>query len=166
MNFQKEKDIKDEDIIELLSDAFKKLEATALQDTKVLSDMNNSLNWILTISGFIFAFFGRQNTNPHTSLETLLLFSNFIFVLLLAVLIIHKIFMIRYESIKNGYLENLRTHFLELKYGDLQIIKSSIKSNFFIVNVINDFRNGNFIRHPSIDQRATSFLEMDRQITR
>jgi hypothetical protein len=160
--------INEKNIGELLNDSFKKLESTATQDTKILTDMNNSLTWVLTISGFIFAFYGRQSSPSCYFDKVLFLIGNFIFSTLLFLLVVHKISLIQYEKIKNSYVENLRTHFLELKYTDFNQLKSrlGLSEHIFIAEFINKFRNGDFIEFPKADGRGKAFKEFDKKTLR
>ncbi|TWR24797.1 hypothetical protein FPZ43_18040 [Mucilaginibacter pallidiroseus] len=163
----KYKDLDPQKYPKLLEDAVKKLTLTLERDSKVLTEMNNSLNWIVTLLGVILAtgisYF--KNVSPCSLSFTLLYASRIGFCFAVLSLIIHKIFLVRYETAKFQYLNSLNTHELELKYDQRLLSKNIIQdSNFFIVEFINNFRNGQYIPHPEIDNRAKEFLKLDKTI--
>ncbi|MEO8712927.1 MAG: hypothetical protein ABI405_12420 [Parafilimonas sp.] len=61
--------LNDEQIKDLLQDAFKKIESKATQDSKLFSDMNNALNWILSLTTVMFVLYIRLSVSNITGLN-------------------------------------------------------------------------------------------------
>ena len=155
--------VNDEEIKDLLKDAFKKIESKATQDSKLLSDMNNALNWILSLTTVMFVLYIRLSTFNVTSLnQGVLRFGRVLFALLIIILILHKIILLRYEKAKGHFIESLRTHYIDLKF-DISLLKS--KYNFNAMPGIEDFtsnlENGRFI---SSSQQRPVFLNLPKPI--
>ena len=103
--------------------------------------MNNALNWILTLTTVFFVFYTRQeNLKYYLQIGYKLLF-----VISILLLVIHKIFLIKYEDFKGGYLASLRTHQIDLKH-DISKIKANLNQliPFNTIDFMNAFRNGDF----------------------
>jgi hypothetical protein len=155
--------LNDEQIKELLQDAFKKIESKATLDSKLLSDMNNALNWILSLTTVMFVLYIRLSVSNATNLnQGIVYFGRVLFALLIIILILHKIILLRYEKAKGRFIESLRTHSTELKY-DISLLKS--KYNFNEMPGIEDFtnhlENGRFV---SSLQQNLAFLNLPKSI--
>jgi hypothetical protein len=155
--------LNDEQIKDLLEDAFKKIESKATQDSKLLSDMNNALNWILSLTTVMFVLYIRLSASNATGLnQGVLHFGRVLFSLLIIILILHKIILLRYEKAKGDFIESLRTHFIELKF-DISVLKN--KYNFKEMPGIEDFtnnlENGRFV---SSSQQSPAFLNLPKPI--
>jgi hypothetical protein len=152
------------EIIDLLTDTFKKLESTANQDSKKLSDMNNALNWILTLTTVLFVFYNNQSFSNCVCFGLIISFlSKSFFVILIVILLVHKIALINYESSKSSFVENLRTHYIELKFN-IDILKSKydFSNRINVADFINGFRFGGLIPYPKYDDRPAAFAKFDR----
>lgn len=161
-----QKNLTDGEIKELLDEAFKKLKSTADQDSKKLSDLNTTLNWILTFSTVFFVFYTRINFLPVNPWEEIILHaSKYSFLSLTLILIIHKIFYVRYEDFKGAYLSSLHSHLIDLKFN-LDLIKPKILSMtpFATYMFINSFRDGEFLYHHSREESIKGFKKMDSKI--
>lgn len=151
----------------LLEDSIKKLTLTLERDSKVLTEMNNSLNWIVTLMGVILAtgisYFKEAKIDG--LVFQLLYASRISFCATVFILIAHKITLLKYERVKLQYLNTLNTHELELKY-DIDLLKKKINLDeiFSISTFINNFRNGEFIPLAN-DERKIGLSKMDRKIT-
>lgn len=158
--------LENKEIGELLAESMKKIESTSSQDSRVLSDMNNALNWILTLTTVFFVFYTRQTISPYDCLEKTLSFLNTVFFTIqVLVLTFHKIVLIKYESTKAYFLETLKTHFIELKFSiDNWKTKFDFSGQVNIVNFINDFRDGKFVPFPNHDKRPQAFVKADNKI--
>jgi hypothetical protein len=136
--------VNDDEIKDLLEDAFKKIESKATQDSKLLSDMNNALNWILSLTTVMFVLYIRLSASNVTSLnQGILHFSRVLFALLIIILILHKIILLRYEKAKGHFIESLRTHYIDLKF-DISLLKSKYNFNAMpgIENFTSNLENG------------------------
>ncbi|HMJ47871.1 MAG TPA: hypothetical protein VK498_11120 [Ferruginibacter sp.] len=161
-----QKGLADEEIIDLLEDSFKKIESSAEQDSKKLSDFNNTLNWILTLSTVFFVFYTRLTFLSSSNWELFLsLLSKLFFILLTSILIVHKIFLIKYEDFKGAYLATLRSHCIDLKFN-IEELKKKIKVTipFSTLTFVNSFRNGDFLFHYSKDESIKGLKKFDRKI--
>lgn len=161
------KDFSDNDLVRLVEDAAKKHTILVERDSKVLTEMNNALNWIITLLTVLMAtsinFF---KYSPHNELDTYLFCtSKIIFGMGILVLILHKIVLLSYEKIKFKYLNSLHTHELELKY-DVKKFRSTLDGEaiFSIAEFINSFKEGKFIFLPGYDQRPRNFCRMNEKI--
>lgn len=162
------KNLSDEEIKELLEEAFKKLRSTAEQDSKKLSDLNAALNWILTFSTVFFIFYTRTNFHPENFWDEIVLEgSKYSFLLLVLILILHKIFFVRYEDFKGAYLASLHSHLIDLKFN-IDFVKPKIRdmTPFATYMFINSFRDGEFLYHHTRDESIRQFKRMDLRIKR
>lgn len=160
--------LNDGELKELLEDSFKKIKSSADQDSKKLSDLNTTLNWILTFSTVFFVFYTRTNFLPTNTFEIVLFkASKFSFLSLALILIIHKVFYVRYEDFKGGYLASLYTHLIDLKFN-LSSIKPKIAKMLPIESYqfINAFRDGEFLYHPSRGVSIQNLKKLDCKIKR
>lgn len=157
----------DDKIKELITDSLKKLEGTAFQDSKLLTEMNNALSWLLTLTVVLFVYYSKFFSIELSCLQLIIVqASKYLFVISLVLFLIHKISLIQYEKIKSLYQESLRTHALELKY-DIKHVQKRISTDqdlsFF--TFINRFRNGELVPHPNLDDRPKHFQKYDRTIS-
>jgi hypothetical protein len=148
---------------DVLDAAFKKIESKATQDSKLLSDMNNALNWILSLTTVMFVLYIRLSTSNTTGLnDSILHFGRILFALLIIILIFHKIILLRYEKAKGQFIESLRTHYIDLKF-DFSVIKNKYNFNDMpgIEDFTNNLENGTFLSssHPS-----PAFLNLPKPI--
>jgi hypothetical protein len=155
--------VNDDEIKDLLEDAFKRIESNATQDSKLLSDMNNALNWILSLTTVIFVLYIRLSASNIAGLnQGILHFGRVLFALLIIILIFHKIILLRYEKAKGQFIESLRTHYIDLKFN-VFILKS--KYNFNDMPCIEDFtnnlENGRFVFS---SQESHAFLNLPKPI--
>jgi hypothetical protein len=155
--------VNDDEIKDLLEDAFKKIESKATQDSKLLSDMNNALNWILSLTTVMFVLYIRLSTSNTTGLnDSILHFGRILFALLIIILLFHKVILLRYEKAKGQFIESLRTHYIDLKL-DFSVLKN--KYNFNDIPGIEDFtnnlENGRFV---SSLQQSPAFLNLPKLI--
>jgi len=142
----------DEGVIkDLLQEALKKLESTSTLDSKLISDMNNNLSWILALTIAFTAFYNKQSDiNRYTCVYIIIIGRQLILIMLTVILIFHKLILIRYERNKISYLELLRTHYIELKFDLSKLIDSPLlKDGIDIAKFINFFSDGCFL--PSYD---------------
>jgi hypothetical protein len=154
--------VNDDQIKDLLEDAFKKVESKATLDSKLLSDMNNALNWILSLTTVMFVLYIRLSaSNPVGSNHGILHFGRILFALLIIILILHKIILLRYEKAKGHFIESLRTHYIDLKF-DNAVLKN--KYNFREMPGIEDFannlENGKFVSSP----QSPAFLSLPKAL--
>lgn len=158
--------LENKEIGELLAESMKKIESTSNQDSKLLSEMNNALSWILTLTAVLFVFYTRQNFPFEDCLgETLSFFSTLFFTVLVVVLIFHKIILIKYEETKAFFLETLKTHFIELKFSiDNWKNKIDFSGQVNVVDFVNDFRDGKFVPFPNRDKRPQALNRSDRKL--
>lgn len=159
--------INDEQLVRLLDDSYKKIEATSIQDTAVLNNYNNSLNWILTFTTVFFVFFTRAELNRKILYENLLsILSILLFILMTANLIIHKMLLVEYERTKGAYLASLHTHYIDLKVN-LQNLKAQLTNTPKVdtVGFINNFREGNFVYAYNKEEIKGSLQNFDKTIS-
>ena len=157
--------VNDDAIKDLLDAAFKKIESKATQDSKLLSDMNNALNWILSLTTVMFVLYIRLSASGVTSVnQGMLHFGRILFALLITILILHKIILLRYEKAKGHFIESLRTHYIDLKL-DVSVLKSKYNFNEMpsIEDFTNNFENGRFV---SSSQQSPVFLKLPKPITK
>jgi hypothetical protein len=157
--------VKDDEIKDLLEDAFKKIESNATQDSKLLSDMNNALNWILSLTTVMFVLYIRLSASNLTSLnQGILHFGRVLFALLITILIFHKIILLRYEKAKGHFIESLRTHYIDLKFN-VHVLKNKYNFNDMpgIEDFANNLENGRFV---SSSQQSPAFLNLPKPIKR
>ena len=155
--------LNDEQIKDLLQDAFKKIESKATQDSKLLSDMNNALNWILSLTTVMFVLYIRLSASNLTGLnQGILHFGKALFALLIIILILHKIILLQYEKAKGRFIESLQTHSIELKF-DISLLKSKYNFNEMpgIEDFTNNLENGRFV---SSSQQSPAFLNLPKSI--
>lgn len=162
------KDLKDSDLVKLLEDASKKQTSFVERDSKMLTEMNNALNWIITLLTVLLAMSLNvfKNVVP-CGLESQLLFvSKIIFCIGILNLIAHKIVLVAYERRKYHYLNMLQTHELELKYN-FKAFRLKFDDNreiFKIPAFLNDFKEGKYIPFPSHDERPMGLAKVNKQI--
>ena len=160
--------MEDHKLKELITDSLKKLEGTAFQDSKLLTEMNNALSWLLTLTVVLFVYYSKFFSNIELSCPKLIIVqaSKYLFVISLVLFLTHKISLILYEKIKSLYQESLRTHALELKY-DIRHVQKRISTDqdlsFF--TFINRFRNGELVPHPNLDNRPKQFQKYEQTIS-
>lgn len=157
----KEKDLSDTDLKVLIESAFQKLEKTDEIDSKLSSEMSNTLNWILTLTT-LFLGISIQNSKTITDLclkVELLTTEKVIFAFSVIMLIVYKIVNLAYEKNKKSFLSNLHTHKLELLF-DIQFkLKPKLTDEkTFIPTFINRFRSGEFI--PDYDKDRKEALKI------
>lgn len=161
------KDFSDNDLVRLVEDAAKKHTILVERDSKVLMEMNNTLNWIITLlTVLMVTTINLFKHSPHKDLDTsLFCTSKIIFGMGILVLILHKIVLLSYEKIKFKYLNSLHTHELELKY-DVKKFRSTLDGEaiFSIAEFINSFKEGKFIFLPGYDERPKNFCRMNKKI--
>jgi hypothetical protein len=155
--------VNDDQIKDVLEDAFKKIESKATQDSKLLSDMNNALNWILSLTTVMFVLYIRLSASHITGLnQGILHFGRILFALLIIILILHKIILLRYEKAKGHFIESLRTHYIDLKF-DVPMLKNKYNFNEMpgIEDFANNLENGRFV---SSSQHKPAFLKLPKPI--
>ena len=162
------KDLKDTDLVKLLEDASKKQTSFVERDSKMLTEMNNALNWIITLLTVLLAVSLNvfKNIVPCGLDSQLLFVSKIIFCIGILNLIVHKIVLVAYERRKYHYLNMLQTHELELKYNfkRFRLKFDGNKENFTIPDFLNDFKEGKYIPIPSHDDRPKHFSKINKQI--
>jgi hypothetical protein len=153
-------------IKKLLEESFGNIQFLANQDTKKLANLNNGLNWILTFTTIFFVFFYKSEANLAESKENYFLFAyKGIFLLLVVILIVHKVFYVKYEDLKSAYLGTLHSHQIDLKftYPDWKDKIEKI-APYTTVSFSNSFRNGEFIYHTRQDIARKELKELDNKI--
>jgi hypothetical protein len=165
MNLE-QKNLTDPQLKDLLEETFKKLKSTADQDSKKLSDMNTTLNWVLTLSTVFFVFYTRTKLESQCGWEMIVSnISKISFVIITVILIIHKIFYIRYEDFKGLYLATLHTHLIDLKFN-LHFLRQrlDVLGRFATYMFINSFRNGEFLYHYGASKSKEEFIQLNTKI--
>ena len=138
--------LNDDAIKDLLQEAFKKIESKATQDSKLLGDMNNALNWILSLTTVMFVIYMRAATSYTGGLDKLIFYGSRVsFGVLIAILILHKIALLYYEKAKGNFIESLRLHYLQLKF-DISTLKGKYDFDTMagIEDFVNNFEKGSF----------------------
>jgi len=164
------KELGKDTLSKLLEEATKKLSLQTDRDSKLLSEMNNTLNWIVTLMAVLLAtginYF--KNIEHNSSYEfDLIYLSRCTFVLCIVILVIHKVVLVRYESLKFEYINTLNTHELELKFNIEALQKKLDPDETLIIsNFINDFRNGFFVPLGELDERPARFSVIDKWLKR
>lgn len=124
--------------------------------------MNNALNWILALTTFMFGIFFSKGKAGFDALDSIVfLGSRLLFAVLLTMLIVHKVWLVKYESAKGLYLETLRTHLIELKFN-VHLLKANMPELTSVTEFINAFRYGYFIARPNDDGRPKEMRRLDR----
>lgn len=152
---------------EIIKDSLTKLEGTAFLDSRLLTEMNNALSWLLTLTTVLFVYYSKHFNDNLTCCEFVIVqAAKYLFILSLGLLLVHKLSLIKYEKIKGLYQESLRAHALELKYN-LRQLKKRIPSDeeFSIFEFIKQFRDGELIPYPTLDDRPKHFMKYDRIIS-
>jgi hypothetical protein len=158
--------MKDDKLKEMIKDSLNKLEETAFLDSKLLTEMNNALSWILTLTTVLFVYYSKFFDGTLSCYELVATnFGKVLFLVSLGLFLIHKISLLQYEKIKGLYQKSLRTHALELKYDLNQLRKNIPSTGISIFDFINHFRNGKLIPHPTLDDREKHFKKYDRTIS-
>ena len=133
----------DAEISNLIQDTYNKIESKATGDTKVLSEMNNALNWILTMAAILFTFNNRNFPDlPDNDIMTTII-SRCLFMIVIVDLIIHKWVLQSYEKNKLFISDSLRTHCLDIKYNIYKVKhRFEFTYPFATSSFINDFITG------------------------
>jgi hypothetical protein len=154
-------------IKKLLDETFDKIKSMTDQDTKKLSDLNNGLNWILTFTTIFFVFFYRTEADSASKKdEYFLLAYKVIFLLLVATLIIHKIFYVKYEDFKGAYLGALHSHRIDLLFT-YPAWKEKLEkiAPYSTITFHNSFRNGEFLYHSAQEISRQELRALDSKIS-
>jgi hypothetical protein len=162
------KDIEDNKILDLLHDAIIKQTVSVDHDSKTLIEMNNALNWLLTLMTVLLAYYMAEYAKPAINCLDYIIFiiSKILFIVSIISLIVHKISLISYEKNKYVYISSLATLELEFKY-DVAMFRRLLNENdrLFIPDFINNFRNGVYLPYPQLDTRTSDFKKIDRRLT-
>jgi len=164
----RENDLSNNDLKQLVENAFQKLEKTEEIDSKISAEKSNTLNWILALTT-LFVGICIQNAKAIVDLclkDELLIAEKILFTFSVIMLIGYKLINTNYEKQKKAYINNLHTHKLELLFDISSKLKPKLSSdNFFVPLFVNRFRNGELI--PDYDvERKEAFKNIDKKIVR
>ena len=91
--------------------------------------------------------------------------SKIIFVLSISILVIHKIFLVKYESSKGVYMSSLTTHYIDLKFNIEKVKSFILKSEVFqLGSFINKFREGKLSYNSVREITIRDFKALEKKI--
>lgn len=162
----KEDALNQSQITELINVAFSKIENSESIDTKIAVEKSNTLNWILALTTLFVGIVLQNLKNIDIIiLKSILLNTEIIlFALTTFSLIVFKYFFNNYEKCKKSLLSLFYSHKLELIFDIQKKVSPHLKNEeLFIPNIINKFRNGEFI--PVYDSlRLNEIKSLDNKI--
>ncbi len=158
--------LSDEEIKLLLDESFKKISKGTELDTKKLNDMNNTLNWILTLTTFFFVIYNQLKIELfHTNLIPFALSFKIMFVASIGNLILHKYLLIQYEDFKGVYIRTLNSQYIDFLVN-IEKIRPYVEKivPFQTPRFMNKFRDGKLAYHNERDETIAFLKKTDDKI--
>ena len=163
---------KNDIIKELVSDSILKIKSKSENNEKLLGEMHNTLNWLLTLTTLLFLFYSRQEFDKTTCLmQSIDFLSKIDFVLIITAFLFYKIIQFQFLKMQTFFYDSLVTHNLELKYNLDKLKKEYDFSDlnnppfiFEVVKFINYFRKAKFVFYKELDDRPVVFEKAEKKL--